>query len=85
MLDPFAQLFQHCWGHARVLHVVYKVLWVVSIPQCTAGANIFGSCCIRLHTTASTDAATPNILPNNVGSCCIRLHVALQVKISFVL
>ena len=22
MLDPFAQLLQHCWGHARVLHVV---------------------------------------------------------------
>ena len=22
MLDPFEQLFQHCWGHARVLHMV---------------------------------------------------------------
>ena len=20
MLDPFAQFFQHCWGHARALH-----------------------------------------------------------------
>ena len=24
MLDPFAQLFQHCWGHARSLRMVYK-------------------------------------------------------------
>ena len=22
MLDPFVQLLQHCWGHARVLHMV---------------------------------------------------------------
>ena len=40
MLDPFAQLFQHCWGHARSLRMVYKDLWVVSFPRCTAGPNI---------------------------------------------
>ena len=44
MLDPFAQLFQHCWGHARLLCMVYKDLWVVSFPRCTAGPNIVGSC-----------------------------------------
>ena len=47
MLDPFAQLFQHCWGHARSLRMVYKDLWVVSFPRCTAGPNIVQSCCIR--------------------------------------
>ena len=26
MLDPFAQLFQHCWGRARSLRMVYKDL-----------------------------------------------------------
>ena len=26
------------------------------------GANIVGSCCIRLHTTANTHATTPNIV-----------------------
>ena len=62
MLDPFAQLFQHCWGHARSLRMVYKDLWVVSFPRCTAGPNIVGSCCIRLHTTANTHAVTPNIV-----------------------
>ena len=40
MLDPFAELFQHCWGHARSLRMVYKDLWVVSFPRCTAGPNI---------------------------------------------
>ena len=48
MLDPFAQLFQHCWGRARSLRMVYKDLWVVSFPQCIAGPNIVKSCCIPL-------------------------------------
>ena len=62
MLDPFAQLFQHWWGHARSLRMVYKDLWVVSFPRCTAGPNIVGSCCIRLQTTANRHATTPNIV-----------------------
>ena len=62
MLDPFAQLFQHCWGHARSLRMDYKDLWVVFFPRCTAGPNIVGSCCIRLHATANTHATTPNIV-----------------------
>ena len=62
MLDPFAQLFQHCWGHARSLCMVYKDLWVVSFPRCTAGPNIVGSCCIRLHTATNTHATNPNIV-----------------------
>ena len=33
----------------------------VPFPRCTAGPNIAGSCCICFHTTANTDAATPNI------------------------
>ena len=32
MLDPYAQLFQHCWGHARALHMVSKVLWGSILP-----------------------------------------------------
>ena len=61
MLDPFAQLFQRCLGHAHSLHIVYKDLWVVSFPRCIAGPNIVGSCCIHLHTTANMHATTPNI------------------------
>ena len=53
---------QHCWGHARSLRMVYRDLWVVSFPRCTVGPNNTGSCCIRLHTTANTDATTPNIV-----------------------
>ena len=58
---------QQCWirlhsssnvvgGYSRSLRMVYKDLWVVSFPVCTAGPNIVGSCCIRLHTTANTHA-----------------------------
>ena len=45
----------NCWGHARRLHMVFKVLWVVSFPQCTAGTNIVGSCYIRVHSTGNTE------------------------------
>ena len=62
MLDPFAQLFQHCWGHARSLRMDFKDLWVVFFPRCTAGPNLVGSCCIRLHTTTDTHSTTPNIV-----------------------
>ena len=62
MLDPFAQLFQHCWGHACSLRMDYKDLWVVFFPRCTAGPKLVGSCCIRLHTTANTHTTTPNIV-----------------------
>ena len=62
MLDPFAQLLQHCWGHARSLRMNYKDLWVVFFPRYTAGPKLVGSCCIRLHTTANTQATTPNIV-----------------------
>ena len=43
MLDSFAQLFQHCWGHSRPVRMVYKDLWAVSFPRCTAGPNIVRS------------------------------------------
>ena len=62
MLDPFSQLLQHCWGHARSLRMNYKDLWVVFFPRYTAGTKLVGSCCIRSHTTANTQATTPNIV-----------------------
>ena len=71
MLDPFTQLFQHCWGRARSLRMVYKDLWVVSFPRCTAGPNIIGSCCIRLHTTANMHAAWGvNLSRPQASLCC---------------
>ena len=82
MLDPFSQLFQHCWGHARSLRMVYKDLWVVSFPRWTAGLNIVGSCCIRLHTTANSHATTVNIVDATmlgvVASVCTPLPTHTQ-------
>ena len=56
---------QQCWipfhsssnivGAAHA-HLVYK-----DFPRCTSGLKLVGSCCIRLHTTANTQAITPNI------------------------
>ena len=72
-VDPFAQLVQHCWGHAHELHMVYKVLWVVSFPRCTAGPNIVGSCRIRLHTTANTDAVD---FPTAISGFSCKLYLS---------
>ena len=77
MLDPFAQLSQHFWCHVRALHMLSKVLWLLSLPRCTVAPNIVGNCCIRLHTTTNTNATTPN----KAGSCSIRLRVALLIPI----
>ena len=58
--------------------MVYKDLWVVSFPRCTAGPNIVGSYCIHLHTTSNMHATTKTLFRrNNVGSCCVRLQAAL--------
>ena len=48
ILDPLTQLFQHCWGLSRALHMVSKVL-----TRCTAGPKIVGvvaSVCTSLPT-----------------------------------
>ena len=59
---------RHCWGHARALHMVSKVFWIISFSRRTAGPNIVGSCRIRLHATANTDATTFNIVgPTMLG------------------
>ena len=62
---------QQCWIRLHsssnivgATHAHYA--WITKtyglIPRCTAGPNIVGSCCIRLHTTANTHATTPNIV-----------------------
>ena len=43
MLDPFAQVFQHCWGHAK------HYTWFTKsygFTRRTAGPNIVGSYCV---------------------------------------
>ena len=68
MLDPFSQLFQHCWSHARPLNVVSKVLWVVSSSQFRHSRR--QHCYIRLHFHCQQ---LPTLLAQQY---CIRLHVA---------
>ena len=53
MLDLFAQLFQHCWGHTRVLHMVSKVLWVYpshDALQVPTLSGVVASVCTALPT-----------------------------------
>ena len=66
---------QQCWirlhsfsNIAGAIHEYYtwspwslQSLMGCILPTKQCGSKIVGSCCIRLHTTANTDATTPNI------------------------
>ena len=77
MLDPFAQLFQHCWGHARSLRMDYKDLWTYPTMHCRSQ-----HCWELLHPFAHLCQHARNnsqhCWRNNVGICCARLHTALE-------
>ena len=55
-VGPLCTALPTLLGPTRALNMVSKVLCVVSFPGCTAGPNIVVSSCIRLHTTANTEA-----------------------------
>ena len=76
MLDPFAQLSQHCWGRARSLCMVYKDLWVVSFPRCTAGPDIVGNCCVRCTQLPTRTQQLPTLLAQQ---CSTMLGVVASV------
>ena len=90
MLDPFAQLFQHYWGHTRALHMVSLnfihmchniVVQILSIyPYYGIMHCMSQHCWELLHPFAhhcQHYPSTSNIFrANNIGSCCVRLHVA---------
>ena len=56
MLDPFAQLFQHC-----ITRGLQSLMGCI-LSLVHSGSNIVGSCCIRFPTTTNKDATTPNIV-----------------------
>ena len=72
MLDPFAQFFQHCWGHARhyawftKTYGLYPSHDALQVPTLL---EVVASVCTPLP-------ARTQQLANNVGSCCVRLHAA---------
>ena len=86
MLDSFAQLFQHCWGHARLLRMDCKDLWVVSFPLlgvvvsvCTQPQNwsqtvIFKQYHIKLRTPMQ------NLMPNIFHPLCLVFSAHRQRK-----
>ena len=76
MLDPFAQLSQHCWGRARSLRMVFKDLWVVSFPRCTAGPDIVGNCYIRCTPLPTRTEQLPTLLAQQ---CSTMLGVVASV------
>ena len=81
MLDSFAQLFPTLLGPGRrIIHaLVFKVLWVVSFPPCTAGPNIVAQQCWEFSHAFANHCKHGRInsqhcWPNNVES----LYVALR-------
>ena len=82
MLDPFAQLFQHCWGYAhslRITHGLQRLMGFI-LPRYRAGPS--QHCWELLHPFAHHCQHAPNnsqhCWRNNVRNCCVRLHAALN-------
>ena len=71
MLDPFAQLFQNCWGHARALHMV-PMGFTKSYGLYTSHHALQVLTLLATHTETTT--------PHSVGSCYVRLHVPKQLS-----
>ena len=83
MLDPSALLFQHCWGHARSLRMVYKELMGCILPAMHCRSQH----CWQLfypfaHLCHHTRNNSQLCFANNVGRCCVRFHAALHLKSS---
>ena len=78
MLDPFAQLFQHCWGHT--LLITHSLQWLMGcvLPKMHCRSQ---HCWELLHPFAHHCQHEWNnsqhCWRNNVGSCCVCLHAAL--------
>ena len=71
MLDPFAQLLQHCWCHARTFHNHgLQTLMGCIIPTMHCR---FQHYCELFHLFSHY---YPHCQPNNIGSCCVGLHIA---------
>ena len=79
MLDSFAQLFQHCWGHACSLRMVYKDLWVVSFPWCTAGWNIMGKKGGAVVRALAPHQCGPGLNPGVDAICGLSLLLVLSL------
>ena len=80
MLDLFAQLFQHCLGHADALHVSSFKFTKPYRPRLDPSHDalqvptLFGAVA---SVCTSLISRTQQYWPNNVESCCVR-HVALH-------
>ena len=77
MLDPFAQLFQHCWGHT--LLITHSLQWLMGcvLPKMHCRSQ---HCWELLHPFAHHCQHgwnnSQHCWRNNVGSCCVCLHEA---------
>ena len=79
-LDPFAQLFPTLLGSSKRITHGLQSLMGVSFPSCTEGPNNIGISCIRLHTTANTDATTPNIVGPTILGFLASVCKSLQTR-----
>ena len=75
MLDSFAQLFQHCWGHTHSLRMVYKTYGLYPSHDALQVPTLLGvvASIYRQHERNNSQCCWRN----NVRSCCICLPAAL--------
>ena len=82
MLDPFSQLFQHCWPRTLITHGLQRLMGCI-LPTMHCRSQ---DCWELLHPFAHHCQHARNnsqhCWRNNVGSCCVRLHAALVALVA---
>ena len=78
MLDPFAQLFQHCRGHAYALpcHGLQSLKGCILLSMevhVPTLLHAFAHHCQHGHNNLQ------HCWPSNVNSCCVSLHLAWDI------
>ena len=65
----------HYTGSPRSLQILMGCI----LPTMHYWSNILGSCCIRFHTTANTDATTSNMAASTMLGVVASVHLTLNI------
>ena len=77
MLDPFAQLFQHCWGRRTLItHGLQRLMRCILPTMHCRSQHCWELLYPFAHHCQYERNNSQHYWRKNVGSCCVRLHAA---------
>ena len=71
MMDPFAQLLQHCWGDAHALHMI-------SLTNTRDGPTLLAVVAYVFKLLPARTQQLSTLLAQECQELCTRLHVVVK-------